>query len=117
MSKRNRTAGLNYERDIASEYRDLGWEDACTTRYSSRQKDDAKIDIDNVKPFSPQCKYMKNQPNFSDLLNKIGNSDTEIPIVHFKRNKGKGKGKDELVVLRKEDWYEILESMKQEKIV
>lgn len=117
MSNRNRTAGNNYERQLAQEYRELGWIDCTTSRYSSRKKDDAGIDLDCTIPFAIQAKYYKNQPNFSEVIDAMKIVPTEIPIVHFKRNKGKGQAKDELVIMRKEDWYEIVKWMKAEGIV
>lgn len=117
MGNRNRTAGHNWERETAEDYRSVGYEEACTTRYSSRKKDDAKIDIDFTVPFAVQCKYTKNQPNFSKLLDSIQTVPGEIPVIHYKRNNGRGGNKDEIVVLYKEDWLEFLSIMKRENIL
>lgn len=115
--RNNRRAGHQFERDIASEYRELGFDEACCTRYSSRVKDDCGIDIDFVVPFAIQCKYMKNQPDFYKLLNSIKKVPTEMPIVHFKRNVGKGKPKEEIVAMKKEDFYELVRMLKTENIL
>lgn len=117
MARNNRRRGHDYERELAQEYRDLGWEDCTTTRYSSRKKDDAGIDLDFTAPLAIQAKYYKNQPNFSKVIDEMKTVTGEIPIVHFKRNKGKGQAKDELVIMKKEDWYEIVEMLKRENIL
>lgn len=62
-------------------------------------------------------KYYKNQPNFSEVLDNMTVLFNEIKVLHFKRNKGKGQKTDELVVLKKEDWYEIVKWMKEAKMV
>lgn len=115
--RNNKRAGNQYERDIAGDYRVLGYPDACCTRYSSRVKDDCGIDIDFVVPLAIQCKYMKNQPDFYKLLDSIKKVPTEIPIVHFKRNVGKGKQKEEIVAMKKGDFYELVRMLKTENIL
>jgi hypothetical protein len=117
MSIRNRRAGHTYERQLAEEYRELGYLDCTTSRYSSRKKDDWGIDLDCTIPFCVQAKYYKNQPNFSEVIDDMRVLPDEIKLVHFKRNKGKGQKKDELVILKKEDWYTIVKWLKEAKIV
>ena len=45
MGNRNRDKGNNYERKIAQELRDLGFNDVVTSRYASKETDDNKIDL------------------------------------------------------------------------
>ena len=45
MGNRNRDKGTDYERKIAQELRDLGFNDVVTSRYASKETDDNKIDL------------------------------------------------------------------------
>lgn len=115
--KRNRRAGHNYERKIAQEYRDLlSDEQVLTSRYASRKADDEKVDIVGVPMFNLQCKYMKQQPDFYKVLGEMPN-DSMMNLIHYKRNIGKGGKTEEVVVMKKSDWFEVLKMLKSEKII
>ena len=102
MSNRNRTAGLNYERQIAQELRNLGFE-AVTSRYESRRMDDSGVDLVTNFPLNPQMKVSINQPNVFELL-----TNTDAEIIFFKKVIKAGVKfipKGEYVMMRKEDFY------------
>ena len=102
MANRNRTAGNNYERQIASELRQLGFE-AVTSRQESRSLDAKGVDLVTSFPLKPQMKCSVNQPNVHELL-----TSTEAEIVFFKKVQKAGSkfmAKGEYVMLRKEDFY------------
>jgi hypothetical protein len=107
-----RRIGHNYERKIVKELRDLGFTKATTTRASSRVMDDAKIDINGIT-YNIQCKAVRTGLNVFTVL---GDMETAIPklvpereiYVNLVFHKKEG---DEVVVLRKEDWYLILKKL------
>ena len=102
MANRNRTAGLNYERQIAQELRQLGY-DAATSRQESRSLDAAGVDLVTSFPLKPQMKCSVNQPNVHELL-----TSTDAEIVFFKKVQKAGSRfmtKCEYVMLRKENFY------------
>lgn len=109
--KRNRTRGHSYERKIAQEFREMGWEKACTTRYASRMRDDQKVDIFDVDPFNVQCKATNKRIDYKQVLSEMP-KDTNYNVI---LNKLTGKG--EFVIMSKEDFYEIVNSLKKEKII
>lgn len=105
MSNRNKTAGSNYERQIAAELRDLGF-DAVTSRSESRSLDNAGVDLVTDFPLAPQMKISVNQPNVHRLL-----TETKAEIIFFKKMEKAYRNfmpKGEYVMLRKEDFYKIL---------
>jgi len=115
MSNRNRTAGHNWERETTKKYRELGF-NATTSRYTSREKDDQKVDLCGTEPINIQAKFTKNYPDFHSLLNEMPN-DGNYNVVHHKRNRGKGKPKEHIVVMLEEDWLQIVEVLKTENII
>lgn len=60
--KTARKKGHDFEREIAQQFRELGWEDAMTTR-AARGGDwshtDDGIDLVNTEPFAVQCKRLQ----------------------------------------------------------
>jgi len=103
-SNRNRNAGLNYERQIARELREMGYE-AITSRYESKRLDDAGVDLVTNFPLKPQMKVSINQPNVHILL-----TETEAECVFFKKVEkvgGKFMPRGEYVMLKKQDFYDI----------
>jgi Holliday junction resolvase len=107
-----RRIGHNYERKIVKELRDLGFTKATTSRASSRIMDDAKIDINGVT-YNIQCKAVRTGLNVFTVLDEM---ETAIPklvpereiYVNLVFHKKEG---DEVVVLRKEDWYLIVKKL------
>lgn len=108
MPTRNKTAGSNYERQIAQEFRAMGYK-AVTSRSESRSLDDAGVDLVTDFPLAPQMKCSINQPNIHKLL-----TETEAEIIFFKKMIKKGKlfcAQGEYVMLSKEDFYNLLTSV------
>ena len=108
MANRNKTAGNNYERQIAQELRDMGYE-AVTSRQESRSLDNAGVDLVTNFPYAPQMKCSINQPNIHKLL-----TETEAEIIFFKKLEKANKkfvGKGEYIMMKKTDFYDILHGM------
>lgn len=112
-----RRIGHNYERKIAKEFRDMGFHRAATSRATSRIMDDAKIDVNGVT-YNIQCKAVKSGLNVFLVLEDMEESipklvperEDYVNVVFHK------KEKDEVVVLRKEDWYLIIKKLLQHGI-
>lgn len=107
-----RRIGHNYERKISKEHKDLGFYRAATTRATSRIMDDAKIDINGVT-FNIQCKSVKTGLNVFTVLDEMEKTipklvperEIYINLVFHK------KEREEVVVLRKEDWYLVVKKL------
>lgn len=106
-----RSAGHTYERDIRLELIALGWVDCQTSRYASRETDDANVDFVNTKPFQIQAKRWKSAPSYHEVLKSMPQNDSYNVIFHKRPNKG------EVVVLSKDDFYELISMLKQNGII
>jgi Holliday junction resolvase len=106
-----RRIGHNYERKIVIELRNLGFERALTTRMASKIMDDAKIDIYGVD-YNIQCKSVRTGLNVFEVLasmekaipKMVPERENFINLVFHK------KEAEEVVVLRKEDFYLIIKT-------
>lgn len=112
MANRNRTAGHNYERQIANDLKELGY-DVVTARSESRNADNAGIDIFGDFPYYVQCKVYKGYPKLNELINNERPKrfqDKPIIVFHKKVRKANTKfvTEDEFVSMRKEDFYKLL---------
>ena len=105
MSKSARNKGNQYERDIAEEMRQLGFEKCQTSRYASKALDDAKVDLTETDPFNIQCKAWKAAPSYHKVLDEMPKDVNYNLIFHKKPYKG------EVVVMKKEDFYELLQML------
>ncbi len=116
--KRNRNAGNSYERKIKNELNKLfNGSDYRTTREVSRFKDAKGIDLIDINGkgwFSVQCKNTVNFPKL-DGINFV--TDEGYPnILFWKRTKnvnGRFMPRGEYVVMKKEDFYELLEKCRR----
>lgn len=105
--------GHNYERELVKELKLVGFKNASTSRYSSRELDDRCIDIFGVKPFAIQCKATNGSfPSVVAEMNKIQADKTDYKVLAVKvRNKG------EYVVLEQADFLELLSMLKFSQII
>lgn len=103
MSKINaRNKGHVYERKIVKELKQLGFNDAVTSRSESKRADDAGVDILGVDGFAIQCKAVERGLNLHDTMNHI-DIKYGIPVTFWKKNR-----KKELVVMYKDDFYKLI---------
>lgn len=111
--KTSRTKGHNLERETAQAYRDAGFEDCTTSRFTSMEEDQKGVDLCWTWLLAIQC---KNYTNFWvwKALEVIKDMDApwRIPIAHIKI-----KRKGEAVVLKKDDWMELVALLKKEQII
>jgi len=107
-----RRAGHQYERDLAKELRELlGDEGISTSRYSSRQLDDEKVDIFGTQKygFHIQAKRYTNNPNLFQILSEMPDDDLINTVFWKKPRVG------EIVSMTKEDFYELIITLINEK--
>jgi hypothetical protein len=110
MGKTARNKGHQFERDIVNELKELGF-DCSTSRYSSKEMDDKCVDIVGTPPFHIQCKAWKSAPNLHTELKKMPDDGNYNVIFHKRPRKGT------IVAMTKEDFYCIIEMLKNEKII
>jgi len=113
MKKINvRQKGLDYERKLVIELKELFGDDRIgTSRNLNRYKDSLKIDIVNIPMINAQCKATESTPSYHSLLKEMP-QDTNYNVIFHKRNH-----KGEVVVLSKEDFYEIIKMLKVNQII
>jgi hypothetical protein len=112
MKKNNsRAVGHTYERQLRLEFINLGWNACQTSRYASRETDDANVDFVNTPPFQIQAKRWKSAPSYHEVLASMPKNENYNIIIHKRPNKG------EVVVMSKEDFYEIIKMLKVNRIM
>ena len=113
MSKKNnsRAVGCAYERQIRLELIDLGWADCQTSRFASKMTDDMLVDFVNTKPFNIQAKRWSHAPAYQEVLKAMPQDSNYNVVIHKKPNKG------EVVVMSKEDFYELIRMLKVNQII
>lgn len=84
---RNRRAGHAFERDLRKLFRRWGWKNCETSRYASRETDDACVDLVRTAPFSVQAKYTQ-AINFHTELAKMPKDNNYNLVFHKRKNKG-----------------------------
>lgn len=118
-----RTKGTNLERKIVSEINSLNLEyNVGTSRLYSRYMDNMDVDIVDTPestrrfPYHIQCKSYTSPVKYKDIFSEFRLKDKPLIIVHEvteKRGSRFFKCGD-YVIIRKEDFYEILKNMKNE---
>ena len=81
----SRTKGHNFERQIAKLFRELGF--ACTTsRFSSKEKDDAKIDLCGTDPFHIQLKAVERLGSYHSIISSLPKEKGFYRVLMHKKN-------------------------------
>jgi len=113
MTKINaRNKGFGYERKLVIELRKLFGNDSIgTARNLNRIQDSLKNDIVNIPMFNAQAKATENTPPYHQLLKEMPTNENYNIIFHKRNRKG------EVVVMSKEDFYEIIKMLKSERII
>jgi hypothetical protein len=120
-NRNNRTAGHNYERLIVKELNEQFNCQAVTSRSESRNMDNAGVDVfgENL-PVNIQCKNSKSNlkiiqlfENYNkNIANIKSKAHSEKPLVIFHKKTKKANKKfiteGEFVILRKEDFYNLI---------
>lgn len=105
-----RQKGHTYERKIAEEFRQLGYTECLTSRLESKRQDDLGIDLCHTGMWAVQCKAVEKLGSYHDILKSMPQHDKINVLFHKRNNKG------ETVTMSKNDFYKIVEILKQEKI-
>ena len=112
MRKNNsRAIGHQYERQIRLELIELGWDKCQTSRYASRETDDANVDFVHTEPFQIQAKRWKSAPSYHEILKSMPVNESINVIFHKRPSKG------EVVVMDKKDFYDLVEKLRFNKII
>ena len=109
---KSRRKGHDYERQIRREYRELGRANCETSRFASKMMDDRKIDLVNTKPFAVQCKSLINNPSYHKIIDEMRPNKPQYKLIFHKRATN-----DEYVIMKKNDFYELLEMLIDNNII
>lgn len=81
--KNNKRRGSDYERQIAKELREIGFEGVVTSRFESKTIDDMKVDLidkENKLPFYAQIKRCIKYPNYIEIRKACPLTDKEFVL-------------------------------------
>jgi hypothetical protein len=110
--QKSRRKGHDYERKIRLEFRQYGWKYCQTSRYASKMIDDAKIDLVSTDPFAVQCKATQNNPSYHKIIDEMRPNKPQYKLIFHKRATN-----DEYVIMKKNDFYELLEMLIDNNII
>lgn len=111
MPINSKDKGTQYEQKIARELRELGFTECLTSRQASKLMDDKKVDFICTDPFYIQAKAQERGLVYHTVLQAMP-KDSNYNVIFHKKNR-----KPELVVMLKEDFYELLQMLFNEKII
>ena len=98
--------GSAYERKLATEFRAFGFENCKTSRFESKMLDDLGVDLTHTGFFNVQAKAVERLGSYHDILASMPQDDNNYNNIFHKRNR-----KGEVVVMTKEDFYDIMQML------
>lgn len=106
-----RNAGHNYERTLAAEMREIGFDACVTSRSESKSRDDAGVDLCFTGPLNIQAKRWKSAPSYHETLRAMPDEPGQINCIFHKR-----PHRGEVVVMAKADFMEMVGTLLKEGI-
>lgn len=115
----SRTKGHNLERFVVNMFRKIGFTSAHTSRYASTLLDDNKVDVANI-PLNIQCKNVKANINYADLLDEInGSLEKNIPdrleyptVIIHKKDRGRT-----MAIMEDQTFYKLILLLKNNNLL
>lgn len=108
---KSRRKGHTFEREVIKKLKSIGFNDAHSARSGDRSMDEKGADILGCPPFWIQCKAWKSAPNLHKELKKMPDDIMLNVVMHKRPNQGT------VVAMTLEDFIEILQMLKSEKII
>lgn len=112
LGKRNRQRGNEYERRIAKELNDIGFQ-VVTSRSESKRADDNKvdlIDLSNKLPVQLQLKRVTSTPQYFKIREESTVPNRNFALLWNKQKNVNGRfmSEGEVVLLDKEMFYQLI---------
>lgn len=107
-----RKKGHAFELFVRKWFRKLGWDKCETSRYASKYEDDInKTDLVFTEPFRVQCKAVEKGLDPFGTLSEMPDDET-YNLLFWKKNR-----KGTLVVMTMEDFEDIVQMLKSNRIL
>jgi len=112
LGKRNRQRGNEYERRIAKELNDIGFQ-VVTSRSESKRADDNKIDLidlSNKLPVQLQLKRVTSTPQYFKIREESTVPNRNFALLWNKQKNVNGRfmSEGEVVLIDKEMFYQLI---------
>lgn len=104
--KNNKSRGNTFERYVVNKLKEIGFDEAATSRFASKKLDDAKVDIFGM-PVNIQTKTLSTKPDIPAILSSMPLDKPNMVWIKSTEKKGnrfytKPKG---LYVCVEEDFF------------
>lgn len=99
--------GNAFELYVVQKMKELGFEDACSSRSESKKRDDEKVDVCFTGNWNIQCKATEKAPNYHKVLKSMP-EDGNINVIWHKRNR-----QGTVVTMSEEDFLSIVKKLKR----
>jgi len=121
--KRNRNSGNTWERELASKFREIGFQDVVTSRSANRMRDALKIDLvnaDEIKsgrlPYSVQAKNMVGHIQYGKILAEMPTEEGIIRVILQKQTEKVNNRfvmKDKFAIMYLDDFFKMVKKLKE----
>lgn len=116
QAKRSKAKGNNFELEVATKLKDIGYAGVVSARSQDKRADANKIDLVDMNgelPVNVQCKYMANTPNYFTIRDACTDKDKPFAIVWKKATNDGSNSPGTVVIIDSEYFYHLLEVERQ----
>lgn len=111
MGKKSNIKGKTFERDLAKQFRELGWTRALRHLEYQAQEADGGVDLINVEPFGVQAKARKEYAPITAIW-EVKDKKGVVPLLITKGNR-----QEPMAVMKWKDLKHLLKSLKNNSLI
>lgn len=120
QAKRSKAKGNNFELEVASKLKEIGYTGVVSARSQDKRADANKIDlvdIDGELPANIQCKYMANTPNYFTIREACTDKEKPFVVVWKKATNDGSNSPGTVAIVDSEYFYHLLEVERQHNLL
>lgn len=120
QAKRSKAKGNNFELEVASKLKNIGYNGVVSSRSQDKRSDANKIDLvdmDNEFPINVQCKYMANTPNYFVIRDACTDKDKPFVVIWKKATNDGSNSPGTVAIIDSEYFYHLLEIERQYNLI
>lgn len=120
QAKRSKAKGNNFELEVASKLKNIGYNGVVSSRSQDKRSDANKIDLvdmANEFPINVQCKYMANTPNYFVIRDACTDKDKPFVVIWKKATNDGSNSPGTVAIIDSEYFYHLLEIERQYNLI
>lgn len=120
QAKRSKAKGNNFELEVASRLKEIGFTGCVSSRSQDKRADANKVDIVDMGgqlPVNVQCKYMANTPNYFTIRDACTDKSKPFAVIWKKATSDGSNSPGTVAIIDVDYFYSLLKIEQQYNLI